>query len=314
MRNLQLLINQSRRATENVEFSDSTGIGNDEFIEYANNGQMSIQSKISNIHAEVFQSEEIVQITGGVEAYDIPSDAFLGNRIDMVEYSDDGGRLYFQLKQGRLPERLSPITSGTPSFYIRRSGKILLQPAPEASNGMLRITYQKSLPRLELRQGKVGAVTLDTSARTITSLTLDTTTAIGETELKEQNYVTIVDKFGTIKMKNIPISDVSGTSGTVTVDAGFVYEVGETIAVGDYILRGGFSTTHSQLPDICERYLISYMNWKIFKRDSSTDSQEETQELVEIRNEILETFAEPDRDVDYVTILDDQYMVAEDDY
>jgi len=297
LKNIALLITQSRRATENTDFTDTTGISDEEFIQYANDAQMELQSIISGRNADVFQAEVIIEIVTGQEAYDIPSEAFLENRVDLVEYSNTGTPARFrQIKQGRLPERLSSVESSTPSFYIRRSGQILLQPIPDDTSATLRLTYQKRLSVLDKRRGQVGSVSLDTTARTITSLILDTgsSTTIDKDALEEENFISIVDKNGAIQMDNIPIDSVDLTTGVVTISSGFVYEEGETISAADYALRGKSSTTNSDLQQVCERYILSYMSWKILKRDSSADSAEAGSELSTMQASIIAAYSEPD--------------------
>lgn len=309
LRRLDLLITQARRQSENEEFTDTTGIGDDEIIQYCNDAQTQMQAAISNVYAEVFQTETTINAVPRQEAYDIPSDALLGNRVDLVEYTNNGNeRDYYILKQGRISERFSGINASTPAFYIRRSGQLLLQPIPDDGIGKIRLTYQKRLPTLDIRRAKVGSVTLDNVGNTITSLTFDTTQTIDESVLEEQGFITIVDKNGNIKMKSIPVDDVDAGSGTVTVEAGFTFEEGETIEVGDYAVSGEDATTHSQLQPICERYIIQYMVWKILKRDSSNDALEASQELQALQSSIVESFSQPDSDVDYVSILDPQFI------
>jgi len=311
LRQLELLISQSRRATENEEFSDSAGLSTEEFIQYANDAQDDLQAGISAVSPEIFMIQTSITAISGQEAYSIPSDAFLGTRIDLLEYSPSGDdNDYYQVKQGRLPERLTGVET-TPSFYIIRGTSFLAQPRPGDTTGLFRLTYQRRLPRLEIRQGQVLTATLATDS--ITSLVLDTTQGIGDTELEEENFLTVVDKNGTVKMQDIEFTDVDASTGVVTIAAGFTFDSGETIAVGDYVVRGGFSTSHSQLPPNCERYIVSYINWKILKRDSSNDSQEQGVELQVLKKSIIDSFAEPDNDVDYITVLDDQFLIPEDD-
>lgn len=309
MRQLELLINQSRVDTDNIEFSDTTGIPDSFFIQRANDAQDRIHSLILQQHPDIFLKEKIISSVYGQEAYSAPSDCYLGNRIVQVDYSPSGNENdYFQLKQGRLPERISGI-QGVPAWYIRRSGAILLQPKPQSDAAKIRLTYQKKLAKLDIRRATVSAVTLTTDE--ITSLTLDTTVAFDQTSLVEENFLTVVDKNGVVKMASIPFTDIDATTGVVTIEAGFTFEDGETIEVGDYVCKGALSTTHSELPDVCERYLIAYMDWKVLKKDSSADSIEQSEELQAMEAEIIDTFKETDDDVDYVTILDDGYLEAE---
>ena len=313
-RSLQLLIDASRRETENEEFSDTIGIGNEEFIRYANDAQKVLQSAISGVYPMLLSQEKIISSVVDQEAYDIPDNAFLGNRIDNVEYSPSGrDDQYRKLKQGTLSERRSGISS-TPSFYIRRSGQILLQPKPDTSQGKIRLTYQKQLPRLEIVRGYVSAVTLDSVNNQITSLTLDSTQSIDKVELEQETQLTVIDKNGVQKMRNVQFDEVDETTGIVTITSGFTYEDGETIAVGDSIVRGGDSTTHSELPEMCEPFITAYMNWKILKRDSSNDAVEMGQEVAALKAEIVQSFSTTDHDPDFIPILDDQFLTPFDEF
>lgn len=315
MRQLELLITQVRRSTENIEFSDNAGIGDDEIVQYFNDAQDELQAEISVLSPAVFQAEKVLSSVADQEAYAIPDDAFLGNRLDMVEYSrGPSANRYAVVKQGHLHERLSGSVSGVPSYYIRRSGEILLQPKPNVSSDSIRVTYQKKLPRLDIRSGTVSAVTLDSGTKTITALTLDITAVLDKEALEEEGFITIVTSNGSQQMRRIPIDSIDDATGIVSVTAGFTYETGETIAIGNFAIRGEESTTHSQLPANCERFLVDYTRMRVLQRDSSNDAVEAAALVAREKQSIIRSFSEPDRDVDYIPILDDQYMVSVDDY
>jgi hypothetical protein len=309
MRRLDLLITQSRKNTGNENFTETTGISDEQHIEAANHGQEYIQSIVSTIFTDLFQVEKIIDTTPNESDYDIPADALLGTRIDLVEYSPTGNESdYYNVNKGNKREKLSGISS-TPSFYIRRNKTISLQPQPSQSSGKLRITYQQALPKLDIRRGTVLSST--TSGSSLTSLVLDFTQQIDDTELLEENYITVVNKLGEIQMAGIPISAIDTTTGVVTIDAGFTFEDGETISVGDYVLRGKRSTTHSELADTFERFLLAYTNWKVFKIDSSQDSVEAQEELRIIGEDIKAACNEPDGDVSFVPILNGEYLTED---
>lgn len=308
MRQLDLLITQARRATENTEFSDTVGISDNEFIQYANDAQDELESIISKVNADAFLTSKVVTLSQGLDTYNIPSDALLGTKVALVMYSPNGVESsYRPLNQGRVSEMVGTF-QGTPSFFVRLGTTIRLIPAPYASNSTIKIYYAQKLPRLDIRSGKVATVAL--SGTTITSMTLDTASTIDRAKLLEEGFCTIVSDTGTVKMKNVPITDVNETTGTVTFGS-FTYESGETAAVGDYLIRGARSSSHSMLPDICERYLLSYMQWRILKRDSSNDASEQSAEMEMMRQSIQDAFAEPDMTVDGVAVLDSQFLDIE---
>lgn len=306
MRNLSVLINQARRATENVEFSDTEGLQNSEFIQYANDAQDEIEAQTSRVNADVFMASSVIQCVAGQEDYSVPSDALLGTKIAQVLWAPSGNATsYMRLQQGRMSE-ITATYAGTPSYFVRIGRTIKLIPAPQSSTSTIKVYYQQKLPRLELQSGKVGTVSLTSNG--ITSLVLDDTFANDVAALTEEGYITIVDSDGTIKMKDIPVSDIDENTLIVTVAPGFTFDAGETIAVGDFVLRGTRSTTHSQLPDICERFLLSYMQWRILKRDSSNDSAEQEGEMKMHLQSIIDAFSEPDLTVDGIPIINTEYL------
>lgn len=304
MRRIDQLINVSRSNTDNVEFTDSTGISDEQFIEFANFGQDDLLEQIQLNHPDLLIKEKEIQAASGTETYSFPGDLFMGCRLQKVEYSPTGlSTDYYNLVKYTLQERFTG-TSSDPVGYIRRGTSILLEPRP-SSSGKIRLTYQYQIPRLDKRRAKVSAVTL--GASTITSLTFDTTETIDDTELLDWGYMTIVDSDGVVKMRAIKIDSINTTSGAVTVNASFAFESGETIAVGDYAVAGKLSSTHSALPDNCERYLIQYMDYKAFKQDSAADSSEARDELIVIRDSIVQSFAQPESTIQGIPYISNEY-------
>lgn len=305
MKRLELLIDQSRLETESEEFTDSAGIQDAEFIRYANMGQERLQHLFTQAHPLLFGKTKLIDVVVAQEAYDMPDDMFLNNKIITVEYSQTGNvQDCYMLKQSKIQERV-PYPIGFPSNYIRKSDQILLVPTPNQT-GILRLEYVKRLPKMDIRRAKISAVT--TSGLTITSLTLDTTSPIDIDELNKFQYFSVVDADGNQVMRNIKFSNIDDSTGVVTVDGSFAFESGETIAANNYLVSNKFSSNVSELPDDCERYIIEYMNWKIYKRDSNSDSMELSQELQLIEQELVASFAEPSDDVEYVPVLDLSYI------
>lgn len=308
MKRIDLLITESRRTTGNQNYTSETGVQDAEFIRALNDAQERIQSLILNTYPRLFQKRKEIDAVTNQEAYDNPVDLFMDTRIEKIEYSNNGdSKNYYKLDAGETDEQLN-TTSGAPSFYIRESKQFLSQPAPQGG-GKFRMTYQRSFPKLDKRRGKVLTVALDGTTKTINSLVLDPTLITNDDaqEINDTEYICVVSKDGTVKMTKIPCS-VDTNTGIVTVDADFVYETGETIDVGDWVVTGKYATTHSQLSDICERYLLQFCNWRILKRDSSNDSAESNQELKEMENEIIDSYRKADNDVKGIPILDYDYL------
>lgn len=311
MRRVDLLITQSRRATENQEFTATAGIQDEEFLQYLNDGQEEIHSILQQTFPSILTTYKEQTAVQGQEAYSVPRDLYLGTRIDQIEYSPSGVSTdYYLIKKGQLKERLN-VQAGNPAFYIRRGDEILMQPKPQQA-GKIRWSYQKAIPKLDVRRGTVLSVVLTGSA--ITSLFLDPSVVIDSDPILELGFLTVVDKNGVVKMRSIPVTAINTTTGEVTVEPGFTFESGETIAADDYVCAGEFSSTTSELPDVCEKYLLEYCNVRILMRDSSTDASSVGQILAKVQETLRLAYAEPDGDPDRVTLLDVQFLGVEDYY
>jgi hypothetical protein len=251
-------------------------------------------------------SQKVIQTVQSQEGYTIPDDVYLGTRIDFLEYSPTGNtREYYPLKKGNLKERLNGSQSN-PSFYIRNGSQLLLQPSPQSSSATIRITYQSTIPRLDIQRATVKTYVAGIN-NTITTLELDDTLPMDIAALLEEGYISVTDKDGVTQMKAIPITTIS-PSGVVTVDPSFTFQDGETIAVGNPVFRGKYSSYISKLPDVCEKYLLEYSNTRILVRDSSTDADAVAQVLAKVQETLKAAFSEPDNDPDYVPVLDGQYL------
>lgn len=312
-RRVDRLITHIRNITENQTLNSSTDISDEEIIEYLNEAQHRLQSKIVAVHPNIFIKETTISTVADQEEYNLPSDVFLAGKIVAVDYKTSSSENnYFPLKSGFNNYRQSHV-SGIPNYYIRRdklntnTSSILLSPRPASSSETIRVTYVQRLDELDKRRGIVSAVTLDSGTSTITSLTLDVSgdPPIDNDNLGTHDYFTVVDSLGNIKMRNVQFDSINTTTGVVTVNSSFTYESGESISVGDYIVGGQDTTSHSRLPRNLERYLINYAKLKIFLQDSSTDSQSASQELALMEQDIIESYSEMQEEAVEVQVTDD---------
>lgn len=299
------LIDQVRRQTENEDVTANTGITDAEFLQFLNDAQHRLQSVVTAVHPLVFVEEKEIDVNIDQESYSIPQDALMENKLVTVEYSPSGVlEDYYHLEPTRMKRRDTAV-QGFPVTYIRRSGKILLQPRPQ-QGGKIRVNYVKRIWELDKRRGVVSVAVTDNSAKTITTLELDASSAnpaLDTSDLSEHDYICVVGKDGTMKMQNIPFDSINSATGVVTITSGFTFEEGESISAGDYIVGGKDTSTHTEFPQMCERYLIAYCAWKILKRDSSVDYQEQQAELLQMEEDITNSFADISDDIDYIPQL-----------
>jgi hypothetical protein len=294
------LIDEIREETENESFTTEIGLTEEELIRHINDAVYRLHEKIIAQHPDVFIEEEVQSVTADVATYSIKSNAFLNNRISNVEYSHDGTEdNYETLEQVSIKRRL-PGSTGIPDYYIRRADKIILSPTPSHSSGKLRIAFTKKPNRMDKRRGQVKAVTLSATAITNLEVNYVNGNTVDSTELMKYNFITVVDKYGDIKMDNIKVSSIDSSSSydaTLTPDSSHAYESGETIAVDDYVLAGRYASSHFQFAESIERYIRAYANWKVLKRDASSDSTEALQELAEMEQGIVNSYAELSDDI-----------------
>lgn len=303
-RYVKYLIDQVRKETENEDSADFIGIQDSEFLQYLNDAQYNIQSLIVAQHPDVFVEQ--VSYTGfstGEDVIAIPENAFLGNKLLHVEYSSSGeDDAYYTLNEVSFRRKNSGL-DGSPAQYTRYAGKISLTPDPTDASGKLRVFYIKRINELDLRRGEIKSVTLG-AGNTITTIKADPSKTLDKSSLEEHNYICVVDKNGIIKMKNIPLLSVNTSTGLLTLDS-HIYEDGESLSAGDFIVGGKYTSSHSELDASVERYLIAYASWKILKRDSSIDSIELEKELKLMSNDIIKSYSVVSEDIQYIPQLTD---------
>ena len=265
MRYIQDVITAARRLSKNEDFSEDSsgnvtgGIGNAEILQYINDGQDLLQSKISNAHSSVspFASSQEIATVADQRAYSVSDRVFFNKELITIRYSHSGNLSDY----GKPLDKLHPMndnsdTAEYPYGYYRQSGNFYPIPIVNRSGAKFEVKYERSLDDLALRVGTVTARTL--SSTQLTALTINTASddanAINNASDK---YLCICDKDGVVKMRNIAFTSYNSGTGVFTLDP-FTFATGETVAVGDYLTIGKYTTTHSDLPDECENYLIYY--------------------------------------------------------
>lgn len=296
-RRAEQIIAQVRRQSKNEDYGPTSGISQEEILYYLNEGLADLQASIVNEHDRAFIKEALMDTVANQEVYTLPQDMLDHGGLVSVEYSDSGNSQYYYKLEPLQPRERSSSLSASPNFYIRRANTILLRPIPTNSivNG-LRLQYIKRVDKLNIRRGQVSAVTLSTN--TITALTLNIATFTNPNGFSEDDYMCIVDKDGNVKMRNIRFDSINTGSGVVTVSSGFTFETGETIAVGDYMVIGrNTSTNQLDIDETVERYLIQYAVLKVNQTDSNNDSQESAQNLLMMKQQIIDSYADMDEDL-----------------
>lgn len=306
MRSIDKLVALVRERTKNIDYTYSpatgvttSGISTSLILDFINAGQQHLQAAILAQFPNEFVESVTIPLIGGQEEYSIPDNLFANNKIISVQYSQHGATQdYYDLPQGNIRDR--DTRRGTPRFYVRRSGKIFVNPIPQSSVGSIRIEYYRALDTLDIRRGQIQTKTGD-----LTSITLNSATrGLFPYELMVSEFVSVNRHDGTPTCYAIPITAYDSSTGILTVASGYSIPAGSTIDANSYVTIGKYSTTHSKLAANCERYLITYASKRVLSTDTSESSIEEDAEVRVIETDILQSFAAESRDVTYFPVLD----------
>jgi len=283
---LDFLLDQVRNSSGNT---DVNAIKDDEIVQYFNDGQERIQSLIVQKYPRLFTKESVIALTLNEDEYDLPTDVFTPHRIRCVERTDTNSDGYY-----RLP-RINPIERNRLHGYFLRENKLILDRESRISNSIgLRIQYVKKIPKIDIRRGQITS---------LSPLTVDTGTVPENTDFNV-DYISIVDKDGTQNVTGIYITGYTAGTGVIATTATLT-----GASIGDYVVYGTYASTHSELPDVMEKYLLEYAAMRLFHRDSSVDIATQSQLLLSVENELEQLFSDDHEDVKEVVIKDFDYLV-----
>lgn len=291
MKRLEYLIYEARRNTDNL---DTNGVKDAEFIQYFNDAQKMIQLLIFKNHplCNHFLAEEIYDsITPDVEL-DLPTDCYANNAIGTVEgrfgdSSINGG--YRPIKRVWQEDRANFFG------YLTRNQKLILTGQQISSQlEAVRLTYFRRLPRFDKRWGSIASIvgsTLNLSGATDSDLSL-----IDDT-------ISIVNADGEIIQGNIKVSSYSLPT-SLTVSTALL----GSVAAGQFIVSGGYSTTACELPEECEPYLRSYVEFAVKNRNNYTDADRQKIWTDEQKTAIIDLFSNNTKEITAPPITDVDFL------
>lgn len=287
MRRLEFLITQVRQATDN---KDTNGIPDSEIVGYFNDAQRHITSLIfkNNPYADLFKTQIEVPANSTGE-YTIPSDCFSVNAISMVEAR------FADTSNNKGYSRIKPISESEFSYifgYFTRDNKILISGQNDIAQLQdVRITYFKQLPTLDIRQARVASVTPGSSI---------VLTAEPVSLYQTDDHCCTVDAKGDPVVKEIYFTNSSGNFLFTTTTAG----VNNT----QYVVAGKNSCNKSQLPDVCESYLLDYVKQRIYTRNNYEDANKQMYFTEEQKAQIISIFAKNKKDDETIPVTDVEFL------
>jgi len=309
MRRVDQLITAARTISRNALNSDGTfAISNDEILQYLNDAQDRLQNLLSatkNV-AKIFVTQQIIPVVANQESYTLDDRLLMNKQIEGIEFSATGSVTdYVRLEKLNFFNR-DTNPSNYPWGYIKRGGQILLQPTPSVSTGSIRITYERDLDDLDIPRGVVDSVTGTTTA--LTHFHVDATGDAFEASTPgwlTQQFCCVVSPYGVRRCYNIPFTYNPVSNRINPVGGTFTYtSLDSEIQVGDVAVFNKYTTTFSQLPDACERYLIHSAAAELFHRDSSEDFNNQMIIVQNIETDIIKALASQTSEIQFIPLLE----------
>lgn len=293
LRNTSLLIAQAREETGETDYSESgteiNGVPQSVPLQAIREGVIHCQNSLYLAAPQIF---DVIGYLTGVQnqiEYDLPANAYIGSAIASVEYSQSGATSDYQrLSLSDYSYRTGG--SGVPSRFIPYGdGKVIFDPPASIAGGTFRIVYGATLDEPALRCGKIASRTLNGGATLYETVVLENDANLNEVDLGQNEYFCVNDKNGVVKYYNVDYTAYD--SGTKTLTLGSAVTVaGGTIAVGDYITIGKYSTTHIKLHAVAEPVILAFCRRRFYLGKSSADIQGEEDNIAAFTKEMVAVY------------------------
>lgn len=301
MRRVELLIDTARKLSQNTRYDATSGVPQDIFVQFLNNAQDSLTMEVENLKTKYFKKQTVVDVVPNQEVYSYPDDCYM-QHLDTIQWTDSPTGTYWTTLYKTTTKEKITIQPGYPFAYVPYEDGFHLN--PPITRGKLYITYVRNPKRLAKRAGLIDVATI--VAGNLTALEVDPLEAsFDQTEINSQNFLCVVDKYGTVKASNILYDSVSAL-GVFTLSP---FNLGSvTIDVGDYICVGQDVTNLPEWVNICEGYLLKHMVYEAKYGDSSSWTAQALQDMNNYFTKLSGSFATIRDDIDAIPITNLDYV------
>jgi hypothetical protein len=340
MKRFNLILNHTRKITGNENID---GITDSEFVQHANDAQRKIQTIIVSNYNDLFLKEIYIGYESKKLKYELPDDIFANNRLKLVEWLSSSSSIDASSWLTSTPYVIGSVILGpdkvmytcilahtsSTSFYVSKKLRwiessihnnnysrlerasinekskfvgwytedknLCLTFDPDKSLNLgLRVSYPRIIKDIDIRRGTVSAISpnLIVNIATVPSGTVF-----------DVDYISIVDFDGNTVQNNIQVTGYNAGTGAISTTTTI-----DTTCNGKYVVYGKDTTTHSELPDICEPYLIEYMALRTSTSDSSSDSQMIAGIFAPLATDLEKIFSVQDESSRYTPIIDSDYL------
>ena len=265
MLTVEQIITKAKRSTNTTQIGSISALL---CVDYLNKIQSYIEDQLFLVNDEndLFIKDYEFDLISGQDAYDLPTDIYAKSSIDNVAVSFLNGLSNTYLPLKKVSRKQRGFTFG----YFIQENQIIFTPRPTSTLKM-KVSYQRKIPTLSIVAANVDTVVSNTI--NLVNINSEITSF-----LAESNYVCIGGRSG--------LQILSETSTSITVDSA------SGVTSGTPVLLGKYATNISELPDECEKYLISALERMIQYRQSSTDFNVSNLLTSEELNTIKEVFAD----------------------
>ena len=308
---VQLEIDQVRRDSKSpvsAEVGNTAGISRETILQYLNDADQHLQDTlvVRCPDLTLFHRTQVYNVTAQQQAYVLPVDAWGGGNVVKAEYSVTGlAQDYDPLKLKSLGE--FDNYESAPLFYEVQAGNILLDPTPAATQGTLRVTYNRQIDGLDVRRGTIHAVTVDGPGLNYLTIELEADTILDESLFASYDYLCVCNADGTVVHYNVPYSSYNTATRTFTLGAS-VAVVSGAIAAGNYVTLGKYAATHSPLPRSCDRYRLIWGTLSLSGMKQSSKEMSDDARLTAIENRVVEAFNRRTNGVYGIPVINDDYV------
>ena len=268
MRRLELLINEAKLSTNTTDINSVSSLLCQGYMNRIHSYMEDLLFLV-NCENDLFISDYVFQLVPGQDSYDLPVNIYAKSSVDNLAVSFLNGLSNTYLPLKKKSQKQLGFTFG----YFIQEGKMYMSPRPTSALNM-KLSYVRKLPTLGIRGGTVASTT---------STTIVITNYVSGFE-GLSDYISIVDSTGTILVSGLAFTFNGTTTFTVADTTG--------ITNGSYVVSGKYASTHSQMPDECEKYLITALERMIQYRQSSPDIKVSQLFSDEELNTIKEVFAD----------------------
>jgi hypothetical protein len=265
-----------------------------QIVRWLNFGLERLQSVITKQRPTYFIHSEEIELQANTESYKTTGAVLFGTRIISVEYSHTGQAAdYLKLREVPYSHRRNAVDLER-FTYSRNGSEISLHPVPDTSTGKLRVRYERRFKKLAERAAKILDSTPDR---------YDVEPILDEALFNSVEYYNVVGEFGPIVHENF-LGSYDPASNRFTISNGTGNE-------DDYVILGEHTSTHTEVEENCDRFLILYACVRAARKAKrQVEADQFNSELAAIEKEIREAYEVDDGDDGEITIVDPELMLV----